>query len=172
MASSDTPELDELIFYQELISSYSDLYTKAQESCSIIIIPQHLTNPSSLTRDIIESHLYRPSPCYLRKHLSWNEKYEIEYDNNRTLKVFYKKESVGEKCVKVISREDVRDSIRQRAYSILIVDQPIVDINTTRNSQNGLGRRPSVKPFIQPVRFLNQNFSSLNLGLFFLVTKI
>jgi len=168
MSSLDTPELDELLFYQELTSSYSDLYTKAQETCSIIVIPQHLTNPSSLTRDIFESHLFRPSPCYLRKHISWNEKYEIEYDNSRILKVFYKKESVGEKRVKVIGKEDVRDTARQRAYSILIVDQPIVDINGARN---GLAKKPSNKPIIQPV---NNQYSSSNkyFLLLLVVTKI
>ena len=160
MASSDTPELDDIPFYKELTSSYWDLYSKAQETCSIIVIPQHVTNPSSLSREIFESHLYRPSPFYLRKHISLNEKYEIEYDNSRTLKVVYKKENFGEKCIKVISKEDFRDSVRQRTCSILIVDQPIVDINVSKSSQNGSGRKPSTKPFVQMVRFFNNKLSS------------
>jgi len=157
MASSDTPVLEELIFYQQLTSNYSDLYTQAQEICSIIVIPQHLSNPCLLTRDAIESHLFRPSPCYLRKHISWNDKYEIELDNNnnRTIRVFYKKAGAGEKRIKILSQEDVRDSIRQHTYKILIVEQPIIDINRFKKSPNGLPIRPPNKPSTSSVKFNN-----------------
>jgi hypothetical protein len=132
MASFDTPEVEELPFYQLLTSTYSDLYLRAQESCSIIVVPQYLLNTSLLTRDTFESHLYRPSPCYLRKHVSWNDKYEIEFDNNRTIKFFYTKGGAGDKRIKILSQEDVRDSIRKRAYSILIVEQPLIDLHTPK----------------------------------------
>ncbi|CAF4050992.1 unnamed protein product [Rotaria sordida] len=155
MASSDTPELEDLPFYQLLTSNFNDLYLKAQEACSIIVIPQHLLNNSTLTRDIFESHLFRPSPCYLRKHVSWNDKYEIEFDNNRTIRFFYKKGGAGEKHVKILSQEDVRDSIRKRSYSILIIEQPLIDINGIKTSQNGSLGKTINKPFIPPVSFNN-----------------
>lgn len=138
MASSETPELEDLLFYQQLTSNFNDLYGKAQELCSILVIPQHLSNASFLTRDMVESHLFRPSPCYLRKHVSLNEKYEIELDTNRTIRFFYKKEGAGEKRVKVLSQEDVLDSTRKRSYSILIIEQPLIDINAVKNPLNGL----------------------------------
>lgn len=138
MASSETPELEDLLFYQQLTSNFNDLYGKAQELCSILVIPQHLSNASFLTRDMVESHLFRPSPCYLRKHVSLNEKYEIELDTNRTIRFFYKKEGAGEKRVKVLSQEDVLDSTRKRSYSILIIEQPLIDINAVKNQLNGL----------------------------------
>jgi hypothetical protein len=153
MATSDTPEVEDLVFYQQLITSYSDLYLKAQEICSIIVIPQYLSNTSLLTRDVFESHLFRPSPCYLRKHVSCNDKYEIEFDNNRTIRIFYKKEGAGEKRIKILSQEDVRDSIRRRAYSILIVEQPLVDLNgITKSSPNGLQAKLSNKSSLPTVR--------------------
>jgi hypothetical protein len=134
MASSDTPEVEDLLFYQQLISNHSDLYTKAQDSCSIIVIPQHLSNFSLLTRDSFESHVFRPSPCYIGKHVSWNDKHEIEYDTNDTIRIFYKKEGAGEKRVRILSQEDVRNSQRKRTYTILIVEQPLID---------GIKRSPS-----------------------------
>lgn len=155
MASSDIPELEDLIFYQQLTTTYSDIYIKAQDTCSIMIIPQYLPNSSMLTRDIIESHLFRPSPCYIRKHVSCNDKYEIELDNNRTIKIFYKKEGVGEKRMKILSQEDVRDSGRQRAYSLLIVEQPIIDLISIKNSSNGSANRLTTKSSIPPVNFIN-----------------
>jgi hypothetical protein len=155
MALSDTLELEELLFYQQLISNYSELYSKAQDVCSIIVIPQHLSNPSLLTRDIFESHLFRPSPCYIRKHVSWNDKYEIELDTNRTIRVFHKKEGAGEKRIKILSQEDFRDSIRQRAYRILIVEQPLVDLNGMKNSQNGSANRTPNRPITSQVKFNN-----------------
>jgi hypothetical protein len=153
MASSDTPELEDLLFYQQLTSNFPDLYTKAQHECSIIVIPQDLANSSLLTRDAFESHLFRPSPFYLRKHVSWNDKYEIELDNNRTIRLFYKKEGAGEKRVKIVSQEDVRDSIRQRSYTILIIEQPLIDVNVIKTSQNGSFLKPISKPFTPPVRY-------------------
>ncbi|CAF4438201.1 unnamed protein product [Adineta steineri] len=121
--TSDSIELEELQFYKLLTSNFSDLYTKAQSTCSIIVIPQQLSYLFPLKRDIFESHVYRPSPMYVRKHVSWNDKYEIEFDNNRTIRFFYKKDGVGEKRIKVLSQEDVRDTIRKSAYSILIIEQ-------------------------------------------------
>lgn len=141
MATSDVPEVEDLAFYQQLTSSFSDLYSRAQETCSVIVIPAHL-NTVLLKRDAFESHLFRPSPMYLRKHVSWNDKYEIEFDANRTIRLFYKKEGVGEKRVKILSQEDVRDSVRHRAYSILVVEQPLVDISGLENATNGAAFRP------------------------------
>lgn len=135
MALPDTPELEDLLFYQQLISNFSDFYTKAQESCSVIVIPQHF-NAVLLKRDAFESHIFRPSPMYLRKHVSWNDKYELEFDTNRTIRFFYKKEGAGEKRIKILSQEDVRDSIRQRAYCILIIEQPLVDLNGLEQLSN------------------------------------
>lgn len=159
MASSDIPELEDLLFYQQLTSNFSDLYTKAQNTCSIIVIPQYIANSSLLTRDAFESHLFRPSPMYLRKHVSWNDKYEIEFDTNRTIRVFYKKEGAGEKRVKILSQEDVRDSIRQRAYSILIIEQPLIDIHVIKHSQNGSPLKPLTKSLTSPVSFNNSCIS-------------
>ena len=152
MSSSDTPEVEDLVFYQQLITNYSDLYLKAQEICSIIVIPQYLSNTSLLTRDVFESHLFRPSPCYLRKHVSCNDKYEIEFDNNRTIRIFYKKEGAGEKRIKILSQEDVRDSIRRRAYSILIVEQPLVDLNGMTKPSNGSGGKLTNKSSLPTVK--------------------
>jgi len=167
MASSDTPEVEDLPFYQQLTSNYSDLFAKAQDICSIIIIPQHLSNSFVLTRDAFESHLFRPSPCYIRKHVSWNEKYEIELDNNHTIRIFYKKEGAGEKRVKVLSQEDVRDSVRQRNYSLLIVEQPIIDTIGVKNSLNGSAKKSVNKSSIPPVKF-SKNDSLSHKFLFFL----
>jgi len=153
MASPDTLEAEDLPFYQQLTSNYSDLFAKAQDICSIIVIPQHLSNSSLLTRDVFESHLFRPSPCYIRKHVSWNEKYEIELDNNRTIRLFYKKEGAGEKRIKVLSQEDVRDSSRQRSYSVLIVEQPLIDTVGIKNSPNGSAKKLANKPSLPPVKF-------------------
>ncbi|CAF2078026.1 unnamed protein product [Rotaria magnacalcarata] len=146
MASPDTLELEELVFYQQLISNFHDLYTRAQQLCSILVIPQRLSTTSSLTRDIFESHVFRPSPCYLRKHVSWNDKYEIELDTNRAIRFFYKKDGAGEKRVKILSQEDVRDSIRQRSYSILIIEQPLIDTNAIKNLPNGTILKSIRKP--------------------------
>ncbi|CAF1281038.1 unnamed protein product [Rotaria sp. Silwood1] len=151
MASSDIPDLEELRFYQLLTSNFNDLYIKAQDICSIIVIPQYVSNTSSLPRDLFESHLFRPSPFYLRKHVSWNDKYEIEFDNNRTIRFLYKKGGVGEKRVKILSQEDVRDSVRQRSYSILIIEQPLIDIHAIKTSQNGSLLKTINKPFIPTV---------------------
>ena len=153
MSTSDTPEIEDLLFYQQLTTTYSELYNKAQDVCSIIIVPLHIANPSFLSRDVFESHLFRPSPCYLRKHVSWNDKYEVEFDSNRTIKIFYKKEGVGEKRIKILSQEDVRDSIRQRAYSILVVEQPIIDLNGTKNSSILSGNRLQTKTSNSSVKF-------------------
>ncbi|CAF0772154.1 unnamed protein product [Rotaria sordida] len=168
MASSDTPELEDLPFYQLLTSNFNDLYLKAQEACSIIVIPQHLLNNSTLTRDIFESHLFRPSPCYLRKHVSWNDKYEIEFDNNRTIRFFYKKGGAGEKHVKILSQEDVRDSIRKRSYSILIIEQPLIDINGIKTSQNGSLGKTINKPFTPPAPKFNGATASYEASFMFL----
>ncbi|CAF2530236.1 unnamed protein product [Rotaria sp. Silwood2] len=168
MASSDTPELEDLPFYQLLTSNFNDLYIKAQDTCSIIVIPQYLSTTSLLTRDIFESHLFRPSPCYLRKHVSWNDKYEIEFDNNRTIRFFYKKGGAGEKRVKILSQEDVRDSIRQRSYSILIIEQPLIDINVVKNSQNGLLAKTIIKPFTPSVSKFNATTASYESSFMFL----
>ena len=154
MTAPDIPELEDLYFYQKLTSSFSDVYTRATDVCSIIVIPLNIPNASSLTRDIIESHLFRPSPCFVRKHISCNEKYEIELDSNRTLKVFLKKDGAGEKRVKVLSQEDVRNSVQNRSYSILIVEQPLVDMNGTRAAPSGsMANRLIGKPSDQSVRF-------------------
>ena len=146
MASSDTPDIEELLFYQQLTSNHPDLYAKAQDLCSIIVIPQHLSHASILTRDAFESHLFRPSPCYIRKHVSWNEKYEIELDSNRTIRITYKKAGAGEKLIKVLSHEDVRNSLQQRTYSILIVEQPLVDTNGMRNGPKTPPSKTMSKP--------------------------
>ena len=155
MASFDTPELDELPFYQQLTLNFPDLYTKAQEICSIIVIPQYISNCSLLTRDIFESHLYRPSPFYLRKHVSLNEKYEIEFDTNRTIRIFHKKEGLGEKRVKILSQEDVHDSIRQHTYNILIIEQPLVDINGIKALQNNSSIQTNTVSLTSTVMFSN-----------------
>lgn len=154
MTSPDIPEVEELYFYQKLTSSFSDVYARAKDICSIIIIPLNVPNATSLTRDIIESHLFRPSPCFVRKHVSCNEKYEIELDNNRTLKVFLKKDGAGEKRVKVLGQEDVRNSVQNRSYSILIIEQPLVDMNGARAAPNGsMINRLISKSSDQSVRF-------------------
>jgi hypothetical protein len=90
--------------------------------------------------------------------VSWNDKYEIELDHNRTIRIFYKKGGAGEKRVKILSQEDVRDSIRQRSYNILIVEQPLIDINRVKNSPNSLVNRPINKLSIPSVRFQNKIF--------------
>ena len=105
MASPDTLELEELVFYQQLTSNFHDLYARAQQSCSILVIPQHLSITSSLTRDIFESHVFRPSPCYLRKHVSWNDKYEIEFDTNAAVLINKSGEPVGTRIFGPVTRE-------------------------------------------------------------------
>lgn len=153
MTAPDVPELEDIVFYQQLTTVYSDSYLKAQETCSIIVIPHNSPPASMLTRDIIESHLFRPSPMYIRKHVSCNDKYEIEFDNNRTIRIFYKKEGVGERRVKILSQEDVRDSARQRTYSILIVEQPIIESVGLKNSSNGSANSLTNKSSIPSVKF-------------------
>lgn len=137
MATPDIPELEDIYFYQKLTSSFSEIYGKAKDICSIIVIPLHIPITSTFTRDIIESHLFIPSPCFIRKHTSFNEKYDIELDNNNILKVFQKKDGVGEKRIKILGKEDVRNSVQNRSYSILIVEQPLVDIPVSRTAPNG-----------------------------------
>ena len=151
MASEDISELEELLFYQQLITNFSDLYTKAQDICSIIVVPQYLLN-SLLTRDIFESHLFRPSPCYLRKHISWNDKYEIELESNRMIRIFNRKEGAGEKRIKILSQEDIHDSFRKRSYSVLIVEQPLIEINGMKSIQNSSLTKPMSKSFAIPVK--------------------
>lgn len=149
MASSDTPEIDELLFYQYLTTNFTDLYLTAQEACSIMIIPQYVINPSIITRDVIESHLFHPSPLFIQKHISLNEKYEIEFDSNRTIRVLNKKDNSNEKRIKILGQEDVRDSIRQRSYSILIVEQLIIDISKSKqNSNSSASKLQNTRPMI------------------------
>ena len=154
MSTPDTFELEDLYFYEQLVSSYSDLYAKAQKGCSVIVIPQHISNSSSLNRDIMQSHLFRRSPYFVGKHISDNDKYEIEFDNNRTLKVIHKKGGVGEKRIKVLSQEDVRDTIHGHSYNILVVEQPIVDIEESRTLLGGtINNRLAPISSIPPVGF-------------------
>ncbi|CAF1098503.1 unnamed protein product [Adineta steineri] len=158
--TSDSIELEELQFYKLLTSNFSDLYTKAQSTCSIIVIPQQLSYLFPLKRDIFESHVYRPSPMYVRKHVSWNDKYEIEFDNNRTIRFFYKKDGVGEKRIKVLSQEDVRDTIRKSAYSILIIEQPLIDITGIETTLNGSPSRQIIRPMKQTEHLFTQSTAS------------
>lgn len=154
MASSDTPEIDELLFYQYLTTNFTDLYLTAQEACSIMIIPQYVINPSIITRDVIESHLFHPSPLFIQKHISLNEKYEIEFDSNRTIRVLNKKDNSNEKRIKILGQEDVRDSIRQRSYSILIVEQLIIDISKSKqNSNSSASKLQNTRPMILDQKF-------------------
>ena len=158
MASSDTPELEEILFYQYLTTNFPDLYAKVQEICSIIIVPQHITNPSIITRDLVESHLFQPSLFFIQKHISLNEKYEIEFDSNRTIRVVEKKDNSNEKRIKILGQEDVRDSIRQRSYNILIVEQVIVDITKFKQNSNvSVSKLQNTRP---PV-FVSCSFKSL-----------
>jgi hypothetical protein len=144
MSSFDTPDLEELSFYRQLVSNHSDLYQKVQISCSIIVIPQNLSHASLLARDVFESHIFRPSPFFKGKHVSWNELYELEFDANGYIRVVHKKKGVGERLFRIISQEDVRHSQRQHNYSILIVAQPLVDINVVTSVQvNALNKATS-----------------------------
>ncbi|UJR34109.1 hypothetical protein I4U23_021516 [Adineta vaga] len=167
MAQQDIPELEDLLFYQQLTSNFSDLYTKVQEACSIVVIPQYL-NTVILKRDAFESHIFRPSPMYLRKHVSLNDKYEIEFDNNRTIRFFYKKEGVGEKRIKILSQEDVRDSIRQRAYSILIIEQPLIDLNGLEHVPNTTSFKTIIRPLLPSVSRFNASAGSYESSFMFL----
>ncbi|CAF0935056.1 unnamed protein product [Adineta ricciae] len=167
MTSSDVPELEDLPFYQQLISNHSDFYAKVQGACSFIIIPQHL-NAVLLKRDAFESHIFRPSPMYLRKHVSWNDKYEIEFDNNRAIRFFYKKQGAGEKRIKILSQEDVRDSARQRTYTILIIEQPLIDLNGFEQISNNSLYKPIIRTLSPTIPRFNTSTASYESSFVFL----
>lgn len=144
MTSSDTPDIEDLLFYRQLVNDYSDLYSKAHEKCSMMIIPQTLPDSSKLSRDVFEAHLFAPSPLYKGKHASFNDQYEIELENHRTIRVTQKKRGAGERSIKILGQEDVHSSQSRRSYTILIIDQPLVDPTRLRSSLNGqLTRVPS-----------------------------
>ena len=81
-----------------------------------MVIPLNVSFGSLLTRDIVASHLFPPSPLFKGKHVSSNDKYEMEFDISRSIRVSYKMKGAGEKLFRIISQEDVRLTHRQRNY--------------------------------------------------------
>ena len=156
MSSADTPDLEDLLFYQQLTSNFADLYDQAQESCSFMVIPLNVSYGSLLTRDTVASHLFRPSPLYTGKHVSLNDRCELEFDDNRAIRVSYKKKGAGEKLFKIVSQEDVRYSQRQRNYSFLVVEQPLIDINAFKSPHGNLIARTPSNPPVSSTRRLIQ----------------
>ena len=141
---TDTPDIEDLFFYRQLREDYSDLYSKAHDCCSFMIIPQNLPSSAKLPRDVFESHLFSPSALYKGKHASFNDKHEIEMESGRAIRVTYKGRNAGERSIKVISQEDMYNSQRRRNYTILVVDRPLVELSNIRAVPNGhLSRIPS-----------------------------
>jgi len=144
MTSTDTPDFEDLVFYRQLIEDQTDLYSKAHQTCSFMIIPQNLPSSGKLVRDVFESHLFAPSPLYKNKHASLNDKYEIELENNQAFRLTNRRRGAGERSIKILSQEIISSSQNRRSYTIIVIDQPLVELATVRSSLAGrLSRVPS-----------------------------
>lgn len=143
MSLDDNDELqyDDLSFYQQLTTKFGPGFKDATKNCSIIVVPRIEVGDYSLSREVFESHIFLPSPLYRKKHVSLNGWYEIEIDTNNTLRISYKDKGVGSRITKILGQEEIHSSSRPNSYSIIIVDQPLVDISKQKRAP--LSRVPS-----------------------------
>lgn len=162
--SSEIPDIEDLLFYQQLTSNHADLYVQAQDSCSYMVIPLSVSYGSPLTRDIVASHLFRPSPLFKGKHVSLNDKCEMEFDIGRSIRVSYKTKGAGEKLFRIISQEDVRLTHRQRNYTLLIVEQPLIEMNGFRPTtvSNSITRLVNHSSVSFPAQLIDWNYGKVS----------
>ncbi|CAF1490436.1 unnamed protein product, partial [Didymodactylos carnosus] len=123
----DVPELEHCLFYNWLINDFIDLYLKAQNICSLVLVPSSNVTKYDYNREFVESHLFRSSPLFKGKHISLNLKYEISVEDNRTIHIY---KPTTDKLIKILDQENVFDSSTQRSYIILIIDRPLNSTST------------------------------------------